>query len=291
MSVTHVGYSDESNWNVGRFRSLALVTTKVDTASILEKQLAELLRESDVREFKWKKLKDAKMRFAALKIIDLIVRSAKSGQLRVDVLVWDTEDSRHKIPGRDDIANLQRMYYHLFRNVLRLRWPDDAVWRLYPDENTAMDWDEVQDFLDMASITFVPSKPLTRPFFKGRLKKEFSIEQIVSVKSEDHPLLQVADLFAGIAIFSRENYRKYKEWERSRTPTLFDDEQEQKWSRREIERFTVISELDRLCKKKKLGVSLNKKSGFWTPNPVNPINFWLYEPQHSADKAPRRNKR
>ena len=40
-------------------------------------------------------------------------------------------------------------------------------------------------------------------------------------------------------------------------------------------------------KAKKLGVSLRKTRGFWTPDPKeHPINFWLYEAQHDADRAP-----
>jgi len=151
--ITHVGFGDESNWNTGRFRSLVLVTTAADHLEDVEDRARKLLEESSVSELKWKKLAGAKERFAANKMCKLAVEEACARQLRVDVLVWDIEDSRHNVPKRDDIANLQRMYYHLFRNVLRARWPHSAVWRLHPDEHTAMDWATVQDYLENVATT------------------------------------------------------------------------------------------------------------------------------------------
>jgi len=127
LRVSHVGFSDESYWNIGRYRSLGLVTTSVDLHASLENELLCLLEKSEVREFKWKKLDGAKERFAAIKMCEFAIENALARKLRVDVLIWDIQDSRHNVPGRDDIANLQRMYYHLFRNVLRARWPNDAV--------------------------------------------------------------------------------------------------------------------------------------------------------------------
>ena len=58
--------------------------------------------------------------------MDFVIEQALQGALGEDVLTWDTEDSRHKIKGRDDIANLQRMYYRPLRpytSILALRLP------------------------------------------------------------------------------------------------------------------------------------------------------------------------
>jgi len=172
-----------------------------------------LLRDSGVDEFAWKKLAGAKERFAAIKLCEFCVNYACARVLRVDVLIWDTRDERHDVPRRDDVANLQRMYYHLFRNVLRARWPDNALWRLHPDEHTALDWDTIQDCLEhtSTSVEVAPTFKADRPF-RLRLRREFGIEQIEPVRSQDHPLLQVADLFAGLAVFSREKYEEYREW-------------------------------------------------------------------------------
>jgi len=50
--------------------------------------------------------------------------------------------------------------------------------------------------------------------------------------------------------------------------------------------FQRITIINIQCKKRKLGVSLETKRCFSTPNPNNPINFWYYKPQHKMDKAP-----
>ncbi len=288
--ITHIGFSDESNWNVGRFRSLSLVTIPVEGLVSLSEELCELLNQSDIREFKWKRLRGARERFAALKMCDFAIQHACSGNLRIDVLVWDIEDSRHNIQGRDDIANLQRMYYHLFRNVLRMRWGGGhTVWRLFPDEHTAMDWEKVEDCLE-ASGSHVK---VERSLFGVRLRREFQIEEIIQVTSKDQPLLQLADLFAGLAVFSREKFEQYQEWIQGRVGhrMLFDHgEVDGNISGADIVRFQVLKHLDEECKKRRLGVSLRTYRGLTTPNPVNPINFWLYQPQHPDDRAPTRKR-
>lgn len=292
--VTHVGFSDESHWNHGRFRSLGLVTVPVEALASLEQELRKLLTDSEVSEFKWKELDGAKERFAAQKMCDFAVKAARENNLRVDVLIWNIQDSRHNIVGRDDIANLQRMYYHLFRNVLRARWPDNAVWRLHPDEHTAIDWGTVQDCLENVAvrIEFNPSL-FTQGGFRIRLRREFGLEEVRPVSSHEHPMLQLADLFAGMAVFSRDQFDVYQAWleANSKQLRLFEDREETaEPSRSSKERFQVLYYFDELCKKYRLGVSLKTKRGLRTPKPENPLNFWMYEPQHPKDKAPTKKQ-
>jgi len=221
------------------------------------------------------------------------VDKASAGQLRVDVLVWDIEDSRHKIPKRDDNANLGRMYYHLFRSVLRKRWPDNAIWRLHPDEHTAMDWETLQDFLERKSVSIETNRSLFADNrFPFRLRRKFGIEEIRPVSSGGHPLLQIADLFAGLAVFSRDKYHEYNEWlqNNSGQRSLFDEANaSSNPSRSSQERFTVLKQFDEACKRRSLGVSLKSYNGLRTPDPRNPINFWMYEAQHPEDKAPQKS--
>ncbi len=292
---THVAYADETHYNTGRYRGLALVTLTQDNAGHVSAELRELLQESGVTEFKWKKLDSAKDRFAALKMLDHAVNKAIEGLLRVDALSWDTEDSRHKLIGRADIANLHRMYYRLFHNVLRERWPDGSVWRLCPHQQTAVEWDRIEDFLDMASTQREVRQSLfTQRRFSVRLKEEFRIEQIAPCESYQEPLVQLADLFAGLAVYSRSSYGRYQQWQRTRSRqlTLFQGEREGsvRLSLSDRERCQVLGEFDARCKRHKLGVSLETNRGLRTFNPMNPINFWWYEPQHERDKAPVRRK-
>jgi len=294
-TITHIGFADESHWNTGHYRSLGLVTTSAESLESLGAELARLLNESGVREFKWKKLDGAKERFAAIKMCECATGEAVASNLRVDVLIWDIQDSRHSVPARDDVANLQRMYYHLFRNVLRARWPNDAIWRLHPDEHTALDWETVQDCLENVGATVEVHRSLfTGGQFRIRLRREFGIEEIRPVSSDQHPLLQLADLFAGLAVFSRDKFEDYQKWLQATSPQAFlfhETDASSDSSRSSRERFRVLKEFDEGCKQKRLGVSLKSRRGLWTPNPQNPINFWMYEPQHSEDKAPQKGKR
>jgi len=293
QGITHVGFSDESNWNKGRFRSLGLATTLECYLKDLENEISKLLGESGIEEFKWKKLKGARERFAAEKLCDFAIRNALEHKLRIDVLIWDIQDSRHNIPRRDDIANLQRMYYHLFRNVLRLRWPNDSIWQLYPDINTQINWQMIEDYLETNSVGVEIEPPLlSRGEFHLRLKREFGVKCIQPIDSKTHPLLHLADLFAGIAVFSYDKYHEYQIWLKScshQRSLLDEGSKKEELSNRERERFQVIKKFDEECKKHRLGVSLKKQNGFYTYNPKNPINFWFYKSQNAEDKAPIRS--
>ncbi|ABY35032.1 MAG TPA: DUF3800 domain-containing protein [Chloroflexus aurantiacus] len=294
QTITHIGFSDESNWNTGRFRSLGLVTLPICHLDSFNRELCSLLRESQIHEFKWNKVNGAKERFAAQKMCHFAIEKARNDQLRVDVLIWNIQDSRHSIKGRDDVANLERMYYHLFRNVMRARWPNNAVWRLHPDEHTGFDWKTIQDCLKAKSVTFKEEHPLFSGGFRVRLHQEFGIEEIRQVSSQQHLLLQIADLFAGLAVFSYEKYEKYEQWINTQSSqlTLFGNEQHsanESPTRSENERFQVLKTFDDRCKQLKLGVSLKSNRGLRTPDPNNPINFWMYEPQHPEDRAPVKN--
>jgi hypothetical protein len=288
--VTHVAFGDESHWNIGRYRGLGLVTLKVEDLELLRAELIDLLEESEIKEFKWKKLKSARDRFAALKLCNFAVKVACQGRLRVDVLTWDTHDSRHRVRDRDDVANLQRMYYQLFKNVLRERWPDGSVWRLHPDEHGEMDWLSVKNILEYAELSVITTRNLTAPFsFRGVVKLEFKITDIVPVISHENPFIQLADLFAGLGVFSRECFHRFKCWktQKHQQPSIFPKEGESTESSAiEQERFAVLEELNRLCKQKKLYVSLDTNKGLKTFRPEMPINFWWYEPQRPDDKAP-----
>ena len=59
-------------------------------------------------------------------------------------------------------------------------------------------------------------------------------------------------------------------------------------SRGDASKFKVLKTLDELCKKYKMGVSINKRAHLYTFSPERPLNFWFYIPQHEFDKAPVR---
>lgn len=290
---THVAYSDESNYNKGRFRNLALVTLALANRDDTDRQLRVILAESGVKELKWAELKQARERFAAEKVVCAVVGLATAELLRVDVLTWDTQDDRHSVQGRDDIANLTRMYEHVAQNVLARRWPSEACWVLHPDENGQIMWNRVRRNINsrpahLRSLSAFEQQTLLPPVPDWVNVEVCEITQCVS---HEQPLCQVADIFAGLAVYSRTSYDKIEAWERLNSRQgcldLGDAPSPPRLSNSDKERIPVVLLLDRLCKAKKLGVSLRKTRGFWTPDPKeHPINFWLYEAQHDADRAP-----
>lgn len=293
QTPTHIAFSDESYYGIGRYRGIGLVTVKYSCCERLKMELGDILRQTHVKELKWQKLDARNDCQAALKFVEYAVDNACAGNIRIDVLVWDTLDSRHKVVGRDDMANMHRMYYHIFKNVLVNRWPNGSVWHLYPDEQASMDWSEVARFLDMVSISI--GDPSLLPSLIESLRTEFNIVRIEQRRSEAEPLIQMADLFAGMGVYSRDKYEHLLCWQLNhrkerQVPLLPQLTANIALSNADKMRCPVLDKLNNLCKKNKLTVGLEKSKGLQTHNPANPINFWLYQPQMEEDKAPVRGR-
>jgi len=291
-SPDYIAYSDESYQTGSRYRSIAVITLDATNDNAITLSFSEILQDSGIREFKWERLRQARERFAALKMLDKTIQLSTQGSLRVDVLVWDIRDYRHQVPGRDDVANLQRMYYHLFKNVLQRRWPAGSTWRLCPDENTALDWATVHDYLDTAGVEIKVNGNLFLGGFRLRLERDFRVLQISEVCSAETPLCQLADLFAGLGAFSYLAYDRYESWLSVQSGQmrleLGLDNSNPELGKSDRERFVIMKHLDDECKKRKMRVGIRSSRGFKTYDPRLPINFWLYEPQHPDDKAPVR---
>lgn len=288
---THIAYADETNHNVGRYRGIALLTLRVKDAEILSDNLRQILMKSNIDEFKWVDLRSARHRFAAIKMVEFLIQNALNNLARMDILIWDTEDKRHQVQGRDDIANLERMYYHLFKNVMHKRWPHESAWILHPDINSAMKWRELFNFLKLADIGKSMEKSSG---WQGLIKSvnEFGIVQIEPKDSKDEPLIQLADLFAGLATYSRGKYDCFEKWKNNgtRQTKLFEETPEPPIiiSKADMERCLILDNFNYNCKRKKMGVSLKTNKGLKSFDPAKPINFWWYVPQHETDKAPVR---
>lgn len=284
-NMEYVAYSDESGTGE-RFTSIASFSLRQDALPVVNSTLRQLLANSSVGEFKWLKLKDAKYRHCALKFLEAVWDCLGTAEARVDVLIWDNEDARHAIPGRDDTANFGRMFFHLQAASMKRR-PRKSEWRLLPDEKVEIDWDTVRKCLAaIGRRRQFTEAPLLGDFFAD---PSYSIIECRQVQSHEEPCIQVADLFAGIAVFSRTHYDKYEQWAESLVPNLG------LWknipvdiSNREENRFRVLEAFNSACKKRRLGVSLRTRRCLHTPRPSNPLNFWHYEPQHELDRAPRR---
>lgn len=288
---THFGFSDESNWNHGQYRSIALVTMSAHDAGAIGAGVQSILQESSVSELKWHKVSSAKGRFAAEKVCDFVCAAERRGKMRIDAVIWDIEDSRHKIAGRDDSANLERMYYHLIRNVIELRWPSAQSWHVRVDQRNNTDWGTLERCLGGRSRKQkIAREPFLVSMGAGAVRRPLRVEQAVS---EDDPLVQVADLFAGLSVFSWNKSEEHHAWKTVKVErdagqrSLFDDLGVGGVSNNARFKHDVLNHV--------LGINMpgvvmktDKKEGLRTYDPRNPINFWLYEPHRSGDKAPRR---
>jgi hypothetical protein len=288
-NFTHICYADESNWNSGQYRSICTISLPLENLEIVKANIGKSLLESNVSEFKWKKLDSAKYRYAAEKIIKFIIEAASKRLLRVDVIIWNTQDSRHTIELRDDEANLGRMYFHLLKNVLNKRWDNKAVWHLCPDEHNQINWDTLHEVLDYKSVIKTDKDLYNHNTnYRTILKRVYQIEKISPSKSHEEVLVQVSDLFAGMAWFSKENFDSYKNWfdQNDNQLSFFKIENNNSLSNSQKERFPIMKYFRDECRKNALGVSLETYKAFTTKDPSCPINFWWYQSQSEKDKAP-----
>ena len=258
----------------------------------VESKVSTLLQKSQVRELAWKKVSSAKYRFGAIKVCDFIADLAFEKRLRVDVLIWDTQDSRHSIRRRDDTANLARMYYHLVSVVTKKRWDLVASWLIRVDQRNDMDWNTLEDCLSGRTRSEkVGQQPKLANKTSARMVRPPRIKQ---VSSSDQPLIQIADLFAGLAAFSWNNRQEYRNWKmgeqqvRHGQQSMFSDMGNTQTSNSVRFKHEV---LDHIASMELPGVAMNEENneGLRTFRPTkNRINFWLYIPQREGDKAPTR---
>jgi hypothetical protein len=141
VRVTHLAFADESHWNTDRYRALGLVTLEAQWQVDIEQAIKEnLIKHGITGELKWSKIDRDRDRDAACDLLRTALRLIAQDQLRVDVMIWDIEDSRHKVRRRDDLNNLQRLLYRICIDVLTRRWPAQAHWAIYADQQSGIDW-------------------------------------------------------------------------------------------------------------------------------------------------------
>ncbi|MGP8330365.1 MAG: DUF3800 domain-containing protein [Methanosarcinaceae archaeon] len=289
MNTTHIAYSDESKHNTGRYRSISMVSMPADRVAEITLRIKTKLIESDVNEAKWSKVKNARNRFAAIKLLSICSEETYKKNMRLDVLIWDTEDERHKLPGRDDLANFKNMYIQLLKNVMRKRWSMDATWQFFPDENSIIDWKHFRNIL--ANTNRFTNKKANLFTDEWRdISHHFNILEIAEVSSKETMLVQIADIFAGIGVFSYERHAVYEAWKRQNSEQIeMFPSKPVKFTKKEEEQSLVFHHF--LQNSAKYRLEISNKEGLRTYNPANPINFWLYQPQRKSDKAPRRKKK
>ncbi len=293
---THCIFADESGYNTGRYRAVAAISATRSVADDLSALVQKYLSQQKIAELKWERVRSNHKRDSALWIYRHVFNQAIKGGLRVDVLGWDTHDSRHAVRGRDDLINLEKMYHHLGYNVMLRRWTLGALWNIYPDEHTALNWKTIEDTLRAKSTGPARLKSIPEPGTSHvrhvlASPRYYTVMGITPMNSRECPLVQVADLFAGLMVYSRNGTTAYDQWKDWRNAvSLGEDFNTPIPSASEKARSAIINMLGQWIRAEgALGFSIDRGRGLHTLNPNYPINFWWYRPQRVEDKAPSKS--
>lgn len=295
--MTFSTYSDESGVFGHRYQSIALISGQDGELTKLRDILQGIIRDRNLVELKFTEISgyQSPRAIAARKFIKSSIKDfARYKKIRIDVLTWDTQDPRHNVPNRDDIANLEEMYYKVLKHMA-IKW-NQARWNFYPDKNSKINWQGIKSYLNITRLRRSKYKQHT---LLNLLESEQVIQftDITQLDSFSEPLIQLADFFAGIARFTGEEGVQCVKWLASygnrkqlRMRQLLLNSHKEQTARRKGCRFQLVGELNQICKNCRMGVSLNKNKRLWTPDSNNPINFWNYVPQGEYDKAPSKKK-
>lgn len=295
MSEEFIIFTDESYITDSRFPTISSLSLPLKHYELFNNKLEEILKETGVKEFKWEELRKNKYYFCAEKIIKLVMDNIFKYDLRLDTITWDNYDSRHTVKNRDDHANFERMFYQLLKAAMNRR-PKNAIWHIRPDQRNGIDWQTIHKCLHYTG----EKKDLEYTLFGSYIQKNFSIKSFKEKESHEEILIQIPDLFSGMASYIRLNFDRYEIWEKYKEPpqlSLFgsednkNQEDEIKFSKKENSSYELIYNFNNICKAMSMGVSLKKTRGFKTFQPNRKINFWPYSPIGDYDKAPTKNSK
>ena len=236
------------------------------------------------KKFKWAYFNSMDKVRALEEFLDYLFRLMANDLVFIHTIIWDIKDTRHDILGRDDNENLSLMYYKLIKNFANDKLKNGDTLTIYPDRNNSIDWTLIEEILPNDGV--YNHKELT--FCTVGYSKVYIKESNTSENS----LIQIADIFAGLARTSYDDYDKYEKWLNQGQQSLFPDEKPDNLdiSTKEMHRFKIYKFINKNCKHKSWTVSLKTCKGFSTFDKLKPLNFWFYNPQSEEDKAPLKNK-
>jgi hypothetical protein len=246
-------YSDESSYNYGAVRGVGAVSLRVDDTARVGEELASLLRASSVRELKWEKVRTARGTFAAQKALTWALDQALDGKLWIETLTWEVTSAAASRARRPTLTRLRTAYTTLLCNVMA-RHPEQGEqsqhWRIIPDEQSAIPWSHLQEALPQ-TVTITPTR------------------------SDPQPLIQLADVFAGLAVFSRAAYDVYERWlcvrGRGADPHVTTASGGMYGS--QAYRFVLLDEFYTACVRRLPGISLQTRRGLYTWRTDTPVQF------------------
>jgi len=278
--VLFSAYSDESGIYDERYQAIAVVSGSDIELAQLRTRLENILSNDGLNELKFVNINRSKSKTtkAARDFLKCTVREfASHARLRIDVIVWDEQNSK-SAKTNDRTARLEDMYHRVLTHIGR-QWKQIS-WKFYPDENSQIHWHQIVSFLNRTRVNR-PQPRLLQLFESSELDQVFRFSNVEQLSSFDEPLIQLADLFAGMARFSREEGEQCVQWLNSwgnkaqlRLFKFNFGYRESETNRMKRARFELIGKFDNICKRYKMGVSLRTNTCLWTYYPSNPINFW-----------------
>lgn len=279
--------SDESGTEQ-RVQSVCFVAGPADAMESLNAACAQALTDAGTSEIKFKDIESAAKRQAAEAALRAFLDCPNC---RAMVLSWSLLDSRHKVQGRDDIANFHRMLFHGLRSVAD--WFGDVEWHWYHDENAALDQEELKQFLNNTrgykAFSGMPVDLFGNERHIIRFKK---VEQRCSKKL---PLIGLADLLAGAVRYSIVDatgcIAEYNSSPAQGSLDLPEIPQPDPATKGETAKRKMVAHIRRECERRKLGVSLESTNRLATHKKRSKLWIWHYEPQGDYDKAPTKDQR
>lgn len=264
-----------------------MIVISYDYYQKVNDKLNEILEKYNItpKKFKWNKFNSMDKVNALKEFLNYLFKLMSDDLVFIHTIIWDIKDSRHEILGRDDNKNLSLMYYKLIKNFAEDKTKNGDTLKIYSDRNNAIDWNLIEDILPNDGV--YNTKKLS--FCTVGYSKVFIEES----NTNENVLIQIADIFAGLARTSYDDYSNYIKWLNQTQQSLFPNENPCKIdiSGKDEHRFKIYKFINNYCKRKLWTVSLKTNKGFSTFDKNKPLNFWFYKPQSEEDKAPLKNSR
>lgn len=286
VEITHYAFSDESYYTTNdEYGAIATLSTKADCKRKLEDEIKPLLDQIP-NEYKWVKFTNENYYEVSKCIFNILFEYAVCGNLRIDVIIWETNDPRYPRNSTNTVEKLSVLYYLRLRDMMSRRWGRKTHWAIFVDEQHQVEWKKLDEYLDWGSMNIYSRTIFGKDFDTNWLREnslKYSAESVQQVKSDKEPLVQIADIFAGMAAYSHNKGDKLVEWLKIDAPQTSNNGARQlafkflnktNVSGRELWRNRFIKYVQDKCKSKNYQVSINNKKGLHTFKPASPFNFF-----------------
>ncbi len=181
------------------------------------------------------------------------------------------------------------MYYKILKET-KSDWIGVENWEFFPDELTSVNWGEkIVPFIERTNLDKKRNNDEETLFGVLKNFRFPAVRKCSELESCEYPILQLADLFAGLTRLSFEKSEKFCCWYDNETngSSLFNEPIS--LSKSETAKFQVMHHFKKLCDHYSMGLNLSDDKHFKVFNKRCGLWIWFYEPQGDYDKAPTKN--